>query len=162
MLRLNVHSKNIRLVLLNLSLSILLVPVIVHGFFIFWYFHHCFQPFLSPKRGKQCHNILNFPAEIGTVNESWRKINFPNNKNVCRVHFILLFDIFYWFYWVCIVYLEQKYFIDPLYFPELFINPNSTFPKGEKLRKCHSIFTKIVMGNLGMSGDSFQKSLAPW
>ena len=53
---------------------------------------------------------------------------------------------------------RNKYFIDPLYFPQPFTNPSSRFPSGEKLRKCQEIFKKIVMGNLGMSGDFFFKS----
>ena len=37
-----------------------------------------------------------------------------------------------------------------LYFLQSCTNPNSRFTRGEKLRKCHWIFTKFVTGNLGM------------
>ena len=35
----------------------------------------------------------------------------------CIKHFILLFDIFVRLYYFCIVYVENKYLIDALYFP---------------------------------------------
>ena len=44
-------------------------------------------------------------------------MNLPNNKKLCRIHFMLLFDIFYWLYFLCVVYIDNNYFIDPLYFP---------------------------------------------
>ena len=62
-----------------------------------------------------------FPAEIRIVylvNQIWKilgKTNLLNDKKVCRIHLILLFDIFYWLCWFCIAYIENKYFIDPLY-----------------------------------------------
>ena len=39
-----------------------------------------------------------------------------NDEKLCRIHFIFLFDIFYWLCF-CIVYGENKYFIDPSCFP---------------------------------------------
>ena len=48
--------------------------------------------------------------------------------------------------------------MDLLHFSQRFTNPNSRFHREGKSRKCHEIFTKIVMGNLGMSWDFFFKS----
>ena len=42
-----------------------------------------------------------------------KKKNLPIDK---QAYLILLFDIFYWVYRFCIVYIESKCFIDPLYF----------------------------------------------
>ena len=73
----------------------------------------------------------------------------------------LLFDKFSWLFCFCVVYIEKKYFINPLYFT-LLISIQGFL--GEKLRKCHGIFTKIVMENLGitrfyLSTLSFDKSM---
>ena len=42
-----------------------------------------------------------------------KKMNLPYDKKLCRVHFILLFNIFYWLYCFCIVYIKIKYYLIP-------------------------------------------------
>ena len=90
--------------------------------------------------------------------KSWERNELPNEK-LYMIHFILLFDIFCWLYCFCIVYIDNKDFIKPLYFLYPFTNPSSRFPRGEKLRNYRGIFREIGMGNLGMLGDILFKSL---
>ena len=71
-------------------------------------------------------------------------MHLRNDKKACRIHFVLLFHIFYCLYCFSIVYIESKYFVNPLYFP--YTNLNSRFCRG-KLRKCrywkcHGIFSQ--------------------
>ena len=84
-----------------------------------------------------------------------KKLNLPYDKILCRVHFILLFNIFYWLYCFCIVYIKIKYYLIPC----ISLIQIQGFPgEGGEFFKCHEIFTKIVMENLGMSGDFVFKS----
>ena len=41
----------------------------------------------------------------------------PKDKKAVQDTFYILFGIFYWLYCFCIIYIESKYFIGPLYFP---------------------------------------------
>ena len=45
-----------------------------------------------------------------------KEMNLAKDKKVSRIHLMLLFDTFYWLCCVCTVYIENNYFIDPLYF----------------------------------------------
>ena len=47
----------------------------------------------------------------------------------------------------------------PCIFLNLLLIRIQSFPREKKLRKCHGIFTKFVVGNLGMSWGLFFKSL---
>ena len=77
---------------------------------------------LLNEKGKvlQCFELWVFPTVIRIVYHQlnlknlWKKLNLPNSKKLYRIHFILLFDIFYWLYLLYIVYI---YFIDTVYFP---------------------------------------------
>ena len=99
-----------------------------------------------------------FPAEIRVIYfmiQIWKMLGrkliyLMIKKGVGYIWFCcLIYFIDY------IVYKENKYFIDPLYFPS-----ESEFKvcQGNQSRKCHWIFMKIVMGNLRMSWDFFFKS----
>ena len=149
-----------------LSFSILIIPV--HVFLMLHSLRYCFYPFLSLKWERQRvimfwtliiswwnKNSLFYESSLKNV---VKKMNLPNDKKVCRLHLVVLFDIFYWLCYFCTVYTENKYLFDPLYFPQRFTYPNSRFPMGEKIRQCHGIFTKIVIWSLGMSRDFFFKS----
>lgn len=77
---------------------------------------------LNEKSSVTDFELWIFPAEIRVVydsnlknlGEKWLCLRI---KKLCRIHFILLFGIFYWSYCFCIIYIESKYFIGPLYFP---------------------------------------------
>ena len=76
----------------------------------------------SYMRKAECYNILNFEYEIIVyfMNWTWNiwgKMHLPNDKKVCRTHLVLLLGIFYWLYCFSIVYVQNRYFIDLLYFP---------------------------------------------
>ena len=70
--------------------------------------------------------------------------------------FCVDFCMFYCLYCFCVVYIENN---EP--FPLSFTNLNSSFPRGKKIRKCHGVFTKIVMESLGIRGNFFQNPEHP-
>ena len=87
-------------------------------------------------------------------------MNFCNNKN-CVGYIVYSCLICYIGYIVSALFTQKtSTLLIPCIFLNLFLIRIQGFPGGEKLRKCNEIFTKIVMGSLGMPGLFFSKVLS--
>ena len=60
-----------------------------------------------------------FPAKVRIVyNQIWKVLGkIELHKNLCRIHVLLVFDMFHWLYCFCIVYIENNFKNDLLIFP---------------------------------------------
>ena len=113
----------------------------------------------------QYFELLVFLAEIKLVNELNLRsvgniINFLDDKNLFRLNFILLFSIFYWLFYFCIVYIENKYFIDPLFFSKTFCQSKFKVSQGRKIVKMLLGFRENCRGKPGNVRRFFSKVLS--
>ena len=113
----------------------------------------------------QYFELLVFPAEIKLVFELNLRsvgniINSLNDKNLFRLNFILLFSIFYWLFYFYIVYIENKYFIDPLFFSKTFCQSKFKVSQGRKIVKMSLGFRENCHGKPGNVRRFFSKILS--
>ena len=113
----------------------------------------------------QYFELLVFPVEIKLVCELNLRsvgniINFLNDKNLFSLNFILLFSIFYCLFCFYMVYIENKYFIDPLFFSKTFCQSKFKVSQGRKIVKMSLGFHENCRGKPGNVRRFFSKVLS--